>query len=83
MFYDEIDGPLSMQVDAGGQLEPLLTMGEARAARYALWLFGQGDGPGSEAAHELADRLERRFRLAFPDDSVAVPNVTARQFGEL
>lgn len=52
---NEVDGPLSKQLDAVGELVPLLRQGEARAARYALWLFGQGDGAASQAAHELAD----------------------------
>jgi hypothetical protein len=83
MFNDEIDGPLSKQLDASGDLLPLLTKGEARAARYALWLFGQSDDAPSEAAHELALRLERRFRLAFPDESVALPDYDDQQFGVL
>jgi hypothetical protein len=70
-------------LDAGGELLSLLTQGEARAARYALWLFGQGDGAASEAAHELAGRLERRFHLAFPGESVALPDVEDQQFGTL
>ncbi|WP_420032282.1 hypothetical protein ACN2WE_05310 [Streptomyces sp. cg28] len=83
MFYDDYDGPLSEQLDQGGELLPLLTPGEARAARYAMWLFGQGDGPGSEAARELAGRLDRRLRLAFPDVSTEVPGVPGAQFGDL
>ncbi|MGW1949101.1 hypothetical protein ACWCRC_32860 [Streptomyces sp. NPDC001940] len=81
MHWDEIDGPLSAALDGGGELVALLSQGEAQAARYALWLFGQGDGPGSEAAHELALRLERRIRLACPDGAVAVPGVDGEQFG--
>ncbi|WP_394436218.1 hypothetical protein [Streptomyces sp. SGAir0957] len=83
MFYDEIDNPLSVQMDAGGELLPLLAHGEARAARYALWLFGQGDGPASEAARELAGRLDRRLRLAIPDASTEVPGVPGAQYGDL
>jgi hypothetical protein len=31
----------------------------------------------------LALRLERRFRLAFPDESVALPDYDDQQFGVL
>ncbi|QDO44054.1 hypothetical protein FNV62_43565 [Streptomyces sp. RLB3-17] len=55
---DEIDIALSRQLDRPGELSPLLTLGEARAARYALHLFGQGDGPGSQAARDLEVRLD-------------------------
>ncbi|MGX1676457.1 hypothetical protein [Streptomyces sp. NPDC055400] len=61
MFHDEIDGLLSWELEAGGELLPLLTQSEARTARYAMWLFGQGDGLVPEAARELAIRLDQRL----------------------
>lgn len=82
-MYDEIDGPLSKLLDQGGALVPLLTQPEVRAVRYSLWLFGQGDGPGSEAAREMADRLDRRLRYEFPAEEATVPGVTGVQYGDL
>jgi hypothetical protein len=67
---EEIDVALSQQLDRPGKMSPLLTLGEARAARYALHLFGQGDGPGSQAARDLEIRLERRLEAMFPGEDI-------------
>lgn len=67
---DEIDVRLSAELDRGGDLAPLLTFGEARAARFALHLLAQGDGPGSAAARDLVGRLDRRLEVMFPDADV-------------
>ena len=83
MIYIEYDRPLSAQLDEGGPLLPLLTAGEARAARYALWLLSQGDGPASDAAHELAARLARRLGTMAPEVEAAVPGFPGQQFGVL
>ena len=67
---EEIDVSLSAELDRPGDLRPLLTHGEARAARYALHLLGQGDGPGSQAARDLEVRLERRLEVMFPGEEI-------------
>ncbi|MGW5426848.1 hypothetical protein ACWET9_06425 [Streptomyces sp. NPDC004059] len=67
---EEIDAALSAELDRPSELRPLLTQGEARAARYALHLFGQGDGPGSQAARDLEVRLERRLDVMFPGEAI-------------
>ncbi|MFE4671077.1 hypothetical protein ACWGNN_00815 [Streptomyces sp. NPDC055817] len=58
---DDIDDKLSAVLDQGGPLVPLMTFAEARVARYALHLLGQGDGPASLAARDIVCRLDRRF----------------------
>ncbi|MFE7233952.1 hypothetical protein ACFVAF_25445 [Streptomyces sp. NPDC057596] len=67
---EDIDVTLSAELDRPGELRPMLTQGEARAARYALHLFGQGDGPGSQAARDLEVRLERRLEVMFPGEGI-------------
>lgn len=70
LCVEEIDVRLSAELDRGGELCPLLTRGEARAVRFALHLFGQGDGPGSQAAYEMVTRLDRRLEVMFPDEDI-------------
>lgn len=78
-FEDEI---LSKYLDTGGDLLPLLTRDEARVVRFSLWMLGQGDGPGAEAAREMADRLDRRLRVMFPGESVIFDEL-GKQYGDL
>ncbi|WP_392750601.1 hypothetical protein [Streptomyces sp. LN590] len=67
---EEIDVRLSVEMDRGGELRPLLTLGEARAARFALHLLSQGDGPGSMAAYDMVARLDRRLDVMFPGEDI-------------
>ncbi|WP_306317273.1 MULTISPECIES: hypothetical protein [unclassified Streptomyces] len=67
---EEIDVRLSSELDRGGDLTPLLTFAEARVARFALHMLSQGDGPGATAARDLVARLDRRFEVQFPGESV-------------
>ncbi|MFJ9359376.1 hypothetical protein [Streptomyces mirabilis] len=44
------DEELSALLDEGGELQPLLTLGEARALLYVAHLLGLGDAAAAEAA---------------------------------
>ncbi|WP_181647929.1 hypothetical protein [Streptomyces sp. WAC00263] len=47
----------SALLDEGGELLPLLTLGEARALLYVAHLLGVGDAAAAEAAREMETRL--------------------------
>lgn len=64
------DEELSALLDEGGELLPLLTLGEGRVMHYAAHLLGSGDAAGADAAREMEMRLERRLSLLFPGQDV-------------
>lgn len=69
------DEELSGLLDEGGELLPLLTLGEARVLLHVAHLLGLGDAEAADAAREMETRLTRRLQVMFPSNDVLLQSV--------